>query len=134
MAKLKFIPALSTMLIFSLFLIRCASLEARKDVDVHIYCQQSKYTKELLLYVNDTFKGNIPFSPEKYTCKDKVPKGITLDLNFIPGEYQLHVATKEGITVSKGILILTDDNMELVGQAGGMDARQSEQCMYIEVL
>lgn len=114
--------------------VSCNALEARKDVDVHIYCQQNKYNTELQMYVNDTFRGMIPFSPEKYTCKNAAPKGGTLDLNFVPGTYKITVTSKQGQVVSGGMLILTEDNMELVGQSGGMDARQSEQCMYIEIL
>lgn len=112
----------------------CSALEARKDVDVHIYCQQDRYKTELKLFINDTFKGNIPFSPEKYTCRNAAPKGGTLDINLQPGTYKITVTSPEGSVISGGMLILTEDNMELVGQAGGMDARQSEQCMYIEIL
>jgi hypothetical protein len=112
----------------------CSSLEARKDVDLHVYCQQAKYTKELQLYINDTFKGKIPFSPEKFTCNNPAPAGVTLNLNLNPGTYNLTVTTLDGVQVSKGLIILTENDMELSGMAGGMDARQTEQCLYLEIL
>lgn len=123
-----------TLLTVAMFLGACRGLEARKEVDVHVYCQQEKHKTELLLYVNDTFRGNIPFSPEKYTCDNPAPENGSLNLTLLPGTYPVTVTDKTQQVISKGTLILTEDNMELVGQAGGMDARQQERCLYLEIL
>ncbi|MBL7813325.1 MAG: hypothetical protein JNL57_13975 [Bacteroidetes bacterium] len=112
----------------------CSRGEEKGVVKAWVYTQRTE-TTDLVLYVNDTARGTIPKLGRGITCNDADSiKSKSLGIDLRPGKLHIQVKTNAGKLVASGLMNLQEEQMDFKGESGGMDARQTDNCMTIEVL
>lgn len=102
------------------------------EVEMHVYHTRADYGK-LNLLIDDQQKGIIPKADQKLSCGDE-DLDSTLIFRLKHGKYKVKATSEGGQIVAEGELEVNDDNLELKGIRGGMDARQNRDCVSLEIL
>lgn len=122
--------------IYSLILIAALGTACKSglqgEVEMHVYHTRSDYGK-LKLQIDDQQKGNIPKADQKLSCGDE-DLDSTLIFRLKHGKYKVKAMDEGGQILAEGELEVSDDNLELKGIRGGMDARQNRDCVSLEIL
>jgi hypothetical protein len=112
----------------------CAEVNKKTEIKTWVFSQREDKTP-IYLYINDTAQGSIPFLGNGITCNDADSiKAKALPIILSNKQYKVEVKRKNGSVISAGKMTITKDGMEFKGLLGGMDARQTDDCMVIEAL
>ena len=118
--------------ILGIFILASCSSSTTGEVKIHAY-QLDHNERPLKLFINDSLAGTVPNIAKKFSCGDKGAEAL-LVFPAKHGTHRLKAVDNQGNTVAEGEFIISNDNLEVKGIKGGMDARQNMECISLEIL
>lgn len=112
----------------------CAAFEKPDFVKTWFWSRKYNTDMQIEAVLNDSIHCEVMYSNETMSCDNIHNFEALRPVLLKEGNYKIRVKTNDGKIISAGTMQLSVDNMTLKGESGGLDARQTDDCLVIEVL
>jgi hypothetical protein len=120
---------LTAVLLISFFLTQC-----KKDNTIYnVYFYTSKDTTEvrLSLFIDDKYKGEIPYLSQKPTYDNDSLKHLAFSLTLSSGKYNMTAKDASGNVKSEQIVKFKNNSSSVRGKSGGSEITGKDNCMIV---
>jgi len=120
---------LTAILAISLFLTQCK----KDDTVYNVYFYTSKDTTvvQLALYIDDKYKGIIPYISQKPTYDNDSLKNLAFSLTLSSGKYNIKTKNAYDMVMSEQILKIKNNSTSVRGKSGGSEITGKDNCFIV---
>ncbi len=128
MKRTRFLTLTAVSLI-SFFLTQCK----KDDTVYNVYFYTSKDTTEvrLSLFIDDKYKGEIPYLSQKPTYDNDSLKHLAFSLTLTSGKYNITAKDASGIVKSEQIVKIKNNSTSVRGKIGGQELTGKDNCIIV---
>ena len=97
----------------------------------YFYTTVNDQDAQLSLYIDNDYKGDLPYLANKPTCENDSLKSKSLFLTLPAGKYKVAAKDKQGNIKSSSTLKIKSGLLESKSGTGGTEVRSSNGCLIV---